>query len=120
MLSGVDGDTLILTGTGFSLTLEDNLVLMGGVNCSVTAATATQLTCTVGEGPAGEHNVSVTVDQKGLAEHQGGTYSFTYNYEVTGISPSAGSLGGIIFFDMVHFTYQFELCGVAFITYLTM
>lgn len=37
------GQTLTLTGTGFSTVLEENSVFIGGLLCPVTAATASQL-----------------------------------------------------------------------------
>ncbi|MGV3523870.1 MAG: IPT/TIG domain-containing protein [Candidatus Sericytochromatia bacterium] len=59
--TGSTGDTLTLTGTGFSSTEDDNTVSFGGTEASVTAATATSLTVTVPEAPAGSANVTVTV-----------------------------------------------------------
>ncbi|XP_046549966.1 LOW QUALITY PROTEIN: fibrocystin-L-like [Haliotis rubra] len=82
---------LTITGTGFSTTADNNKVMIGGVACAVTAATATQITCTVGNGPTGSYVVMVSVDGKGMANS---TEQFEYESSVTGISPTTGSLAG--------------------------
>ena len=41
--------SIILTGTGFSSSNTDNVVLLGSVPCTVTSSSATQLTCTPGK-----------------------------------------------------------------------
>jgi len=64
---------------------------MGGVDCSVTAATTTSITCDVGNGPIGTYPVIVNVDGKGLST---GSETFTYTADISSVSPSSGSLGG--------------------------
>jgi hypothetical protein len=39
---------IVLTGTGFDLTNQNNKVLLGDVACTVTSASSTQLVCTPG------------------------------------------------------------------------
>ena len=73
---------------------SENKVAIGGVNCAVTAATTTSITCNVGNGPVGDQPVVVAVAGKGEAKHTGGTVMFTYTADVTGIAPTTGSLGG--------------------------
>ena len=70
------------------------MVTIGGVNCTVTAATTSSITCDVGNGPVGEHIVKVNVAGKGLASHTGGDVMFSYTADISGISPTTGSLGG--------------------------
>ncbi|XP_048254422.1 fibrocystin-L-like isoform X3 [Haliotis rufescens] len=82
---------LTITGTGFSTTDEDNTVMIGGVACTVTGATATQITCSVGNGPTGSYVVKVNVAGKGEANS---TQQFEYRSSATGISPTTGSLAG--------------------------
>ncbi|XP_067676837.1 fibrocystin-L-like isoform X2 [Haliotis asinina] len=82
---------LTITGTGFSTTAENNTVMIGGVACVVSAATATQITCSVGNGPTGSYVVKVNVDGKGTANS---AEQFEYESSVTGISPTTGSLAG--------------------------
>ena len=83
-----------MSGTRFSSTQADNTVTIGGVSCSVTAATTTSITCDVGNGPVGDHKVMVNIAGKGFASHDSGDVMFSYTADVTGISPSTGSLGG--------------------------
>lgn len=59
--SGSAGDSIVLTGSGFSSTPGDNSVSFGGSTGTVTAASATQLTVSVPEAIAGAVNLSVTV-----------------------------------------------------------
>ena len=57
-LSGGYGSTVVITGTNFSTTAANNKVTINGVDATVTAATATQLTVTV---PACGGNGTVNV-----------------------------------------------------------
>ncbi len=88
--------SITITGTSFSSSASDITVIIGGVACSVTAASATSVTCNVGNGPVGSHKVVVTVTDKGSAAHSGGDVTFEYTASVTGLSPTTGSLGGKI------------------------
>ena len=85
--------SIVITGTGFSSVTSDNNVTIAGVDCSVTAATTTEITCSVGNGPVGAYPVVVTVVDKGDAAIAG-TVEFSYTAAISGISPSSGSLGG--------------------------
>ncbi|KAK3107254.1 hypothetical protein FSP39_010348 [Pinctada imbricata] len=88
--SGASGTALTIAGTGFSTTPADNSVTIGGVACTVTTATATQIVCTAGEG-SGSHDVKVNVTPKGLAS---GTVTYQYTSGVSSVTPSSGGLGG--------------------------
>ncbi|XP_013401885.1 LOW QUALITY PROTEIN: fibrocystin-L-like [Lingula anatina] len=92
--SSLSSTVLTVQGTGFGTTPADNLVTIGGEPCVVTSATATQLQCNIGDGPVGTHTVDVNVLSKGLAQHVGGTFNFTYDFLIFDISPVNGSLGG--------------------------
>ena len=86
------GTTLTITGTGFSTT--NNTVTIGNTDCDITSATDTELQCDIGQGPAGSHRVIVNVGDKGLALHDGGPFNITYEFSITGINPTSGSLAG--------------------------
>ncbi|MES2278002.1 MAG: IPT/TIG domain-containing protein [Bacteroidota bacterium] len=60
--NGKAGDVVVISGTNFSTTLTDNVVLFNGTPATVTAATATLLTVTV---PAGVTTGLVTLKVKG-------------------------------------------------------
>ena len=47
--------SITITGTGFGTTLADVTVTLGGVACSVSSVTDTQVVCTTGDVPAGTH-----------------------------------------------------------------
>jgi hypothetical protein len=86
-----------ITGTGFDTDKTKNSVNIGGVACTVTDSTATRITCDVGNGPVGQSKVIVSVDGKGKAKHSGGDVMFEYTADISGISPTTGSLGGMYF-----------------------
>ncbi|XP_048777455.2 fibrocystin-L-like isoform X3 [Ostrea edulis] len=88
--SAYTGDSLTITGTSFGASAADNSVTIGGVACTVTSASSTQLVCTVGAG-TGSHAVEVNVAGVGLAS---GSFSFSYNTRITSITPTSGSLAG--------------------------
>ncbi|XP_069115226.1 fibrocystin-L-like [Argopecten irradians] len=92
--TGQQGTVATITGTGFSSTASDNSVMVGGVACSVTTASSTSITCTVGNGLEGIHKVSVSVTGYGLAQHSSGDVQYIYTTGITSFSPASSSLGG--------------------------
>ncbi|WP_300977663.1 IPT/TIG domain-containing protein [Flavobacterium sp.] len=71
-LSGGYGSTVVITGTNFSTTAANNKVTINGVDATVTAATATQLSVTV---PACGGNGTVNVST-GSATATGPTFTY--------------------------------------------
>ena len=86
------GASVTITGTGFSSTDAENTVVIGSTACTVTASTATSVTCTLNNGPTGPANVRVTVKDKGDAS---GSVTFTYVTGVSGVTASPGSVEGM-------------------------
>ena len=87
--TGFVGTSIVITGTGFSDTTSDNQVTLGGVECTVTVAANTEITCTTGENVAGAHSLKVLVSGKGKAQ---GDYTFTYSLQAGGVTPAEGRL----------------------------
>ena len=57
-VAGSVGDSITLTTVGAdTTTISNNEVVMGSAPCTITAATATEVTCTLTEGQLGEHQV---------------------------------------------------------------
>ncbi|MGV3523868.1 MAG: beta strand repeat-containing protein [Candidatus Sericytochromatia bacterium] len=83
------GDSLVITGTGFSSTEEDNTVFFGSTEATVTDATATSLTVTVPANLVGTQNLSVEVDNQSSAD-----YGFNIVPNLTGLSAANGVPGG--------------------------
>lgn len=84
---------LTITGTGFSTTLGSNNVLIGSsVQCNVTSATSTSITCTIGNAPAGNYSVTVNIAGKGLASVSS-AFLATIPLQITSFSPSQGGAG---------------------------
>ncbi len=92
----VPGAQLVITGTGFGDAAEENTVSLGEANCEVTAASATQITCTIGDGAAGEFPVVVIVKQggAGLARVAAGVPLLTYATVVDSVEPRVGGICG--------------------------
>ncbi|KAI8520654.1 Fibrocystin-L [Branchiostoma belcheri] len=89
------GTSITISGGGFLPNTDNNTVTIGGVACEITAATEGEISCDVQENSGGSHVVTVEVDGKGLASHPAdGELVFTYTADISGISPTAGSLGG--------------------------
>ncbi|XP_074660960.1 fibrocystin-L-like [Tubulanus polymorphus] len=87
---GSAGQTVTITGTGFSNTAADVSVNIGTVPCNVTSASLTQIQCTVGAHSPGSFGVRV-ITNNGLATSSA---QFEYNLDVTSYSPMTGSFGG--------------------------
>lgn len=68
--------------------------MIGGTACDVTSASATEIQCDIGQGPAGAHQVMLTVGDKGLARHEGGPFEFTYGFSIVSFEPASGAVGG--------------------------
>ncbi|WAR05573.1 PKHL1-like protein, partial [Mya arenaria] len=115
------GTSVTISGTGFSSNQSDNSVTIGGVACSVTAATSTSITCSVGNGPVGTYPVVVNIAGKGYAS---GSIEFTYTADVTGISPASSSLGGGVVLTVTGYGFKSDAtitinsndCGVLSVT----
>ncbi len=76
------GASVIITGTGFSTTANDNIVYFGGAKATVTNATATQLTVTV---PNGSTRDFISVTKGGLTAYSRNNFNL-YNSGTASIS----------------------------------
>uniref|UniRef100_H2YQB4 Polycystic kidney and hepatic disease 1 (autosomal recessive)-like 1 n=1 Tax=Ciona savignyi TaxID=51511 RepID=H2YQB4_CIOSA len=94
--SGSSGDSITLTGTGFSATMDDNDVTIGGVACVVTAASKTSVTCMLGNSPGGRQPLAMKVAGKGWKTGSVSTAvaTFAVTSTVTSIVPASGSTNG--------------------------
>lgn len=72
--SGAVGTTVTITGTNFDTTAANNTVKFSGTAATVTAATATSITCTV---PTGATNGTVTVTTAGGTATSAGSFTVT-------------------------------------------
>ncbi|KAI0230284.1 Fibrocystin-L [Lamellibrachia satsuma] len=86
---GYVGDTITITGSGFSDI--DNVVTVGDVACVVSSNSVTEIQCVADKQLAGQYDVAVMVPVKGAASS---TSQFTYKMTVVGISPTEGSFAG--------------------------
>ncbi|XP_045208899.2 fibrocystin-L-like [Mercenaria mercenaria] len=83
--------TVSIYGTGFSAIVRANNVTVGGIECDVTAAEYSKITCDIGNSPAGTFPVLVKVEDKGYAS---GKVYFTYTADMLSIFPTSGGIGG--------------------------
>lgn len=91
---GTAGTEITLTGSGFSSSIQEVNVTVGGTTCHVTSSSETTIKCTAGQSIGGSHDVVVKIGDKGFAKPSSGPISFTYEISVSGIKPARGSIGG--------------------------
>ncbi|XP_072104046.1 PKHD1 like 1, tandem duplicate 1 [Mobula birostris] len=95
--SSVSGTVLTISGFRFtnSSKTDTTRILVGGAKCPITGLTDTEMTCLIGPPNITVAPVTVYIAALGLAKHSGNqTFTFTYELEVAGISPSTGSAEG--------------------------
>jgi hypothetical protein len=88
------GSVLTISGTGFPDILSEIEVMVGGSNCRVENATATEIKCILPRSPPGEAKVVVDTQKNGRASYSGSEMNYTYVLSVTKVSPKRGSLNG--------------------------
>ncbi|XP_069115782.1 fibrocystin-L-like [Argopecten irradians] len=122
--SGPPNTTVTITGSGFN-EASGNTVTIGGVECMVSTATDTSITCKTGLGPYGDYKVMVNVAGKGYAKHDTSAKTFKYNTRIESIDPSSSGLGGGAelsvhgygFSDSVTISVGSKPCEVTSVTY---
>jgi Concanavalin A-like lectin/glucanases superfamily/IPT/TIG domain len=82
--SGVEGSTVIITGTNFSSTIASNIVKFNNTTAAVSSATATQLTVTV---PANATTGKITITVNGLTATSATDFTVLLPPTVTSFSP---------------------------------
>ncbi|KAK9957826.1 hypothetical protein ABG768_012036 [Culter alburnus] len=90
-ITGPVGTEITVSGTGFGTDVALVSLEIGGVACSVTSVTDTQLLCTVGEHAGGTFPIMFNHHVKGQALSQS---VFTYELLLTGVTPNEGSYAG--------------------------
>src|SRR5262249_13039962 len=88
--SGPAGSSVTITGTGFNAGIGSNVVYLGGVKATVTAATATSITVTVPTGTAWQ---PITVTSNNLTAYSAlpfvVTFSGATSFNAKAFSPSS-------------------------------
>jgi hypothetical protein len=84
--SGAYNTSVTITGTNFSTTTSDDIVMFNGTAATVSAATATQLTVTVPKG-AGTGAIKLTVATNTIT---GPTFTYLYTYTVSTLAAAVG------------------------------
>ncbi|XP_043922184.1 fibrocystin-L [Protopterus annectens] len=95
--SYADGTVLTISGSGFIINSvnETISVIVGSTDCPVISATVNQITCQVGNSSAGPGTVTINIPHLGWSERTAiATFNFTYQMNITGMSPLSGSLTG--------------------------
>ena len=114
------GETVTITGTGFSKNIEDNTVKIGDITCLVPAASATELSVVVPAGLAKATDYTFSVSVKGAAapvESPKFRYYYLPRYEVSKWAGNPSSTeaenavaGGSIDGTELHFYFPDGLC----------
>lgn len=84
------GETVKITGTGFSTTAADNVVKIGNISCSVTAASATELSVTVPDGLSKSTDYKFAVTVRGANAVESPAFRYYYVPAYTSTSQSLG------------------------------
>lgn len=82
------GETIKITGTGFSDVLADNTVKVGNIACEVTAASATELSVKVPAGLSKATDYKFAVTVKGASAVESAPFRYYYIPEYTSASKS--------------------------------
>ncbi|XP_078071648.1 PKHD1 like 1, tandem duplicate 1 [Mustelus asterias] len=95
--SRAGGTVLTITGSGFanSSRTDTTWVSIGGSNCPITGLTESEIMCTIETASNTSSPLTVYIAGCGFAKHSSNqTLLFTFQPEVTSISPSRGSVEG--------------------------
>ncbi|MEQ8364084.1 MAG: IPT/TIG domain-containing protein [Cyclobacteriaceae bacterium] len=93
--AGSIGTTVTITGTNFSATPSNNMVMFNGATAIVTASTATSITTTVPAG-ATTGKISVTVAGNTATSANDFTILTTVLHTITNFSPASGLIGATV------------------------
>ena len=97
---GSYGDTLTVSGDGFDISDENNVVKLihttKELECIITSSSANSLSCTIPAGAPATYTLEVYVKPKGIAKSST-PLTFDLTAEITDITPTSSYLGGIIF-----------------------
>jgi len=87
---GIEGTVVIIKGSNFSLTLEDNIVKFNGITATVTSATSNTLTVIV---PAGASSGEISVVTGGQAAKSADNFTIFGSPVITNVGPNSGFPG---------------------------
>lgn len=88
-----NGDSVTITGSGFSIVALENIVKFGDVSCDVTTSIATMITCTLGVGQVGQKALNIEVLNYGIATISDDLF-INYTMSLAHVMPTSGSVAG--------------------------
>jgi hypothetical protein len=91
--TGKTGATITINGTNFSTVATNNVVKLGGVQATVTSATATKLMVTV---PAGAKTGKITLSVLGGTTISGPVFTYIPPVSISAITPATGKAGAMV------------------------
>ncbi len=104
--SGSVGDSITITGAGFSTTACENEVLIGSYSCPITSSSATQIVCQIGSNsgliPGIKYGIEVQIKNSGNSI-QNSWYAFNFIPKITSITPNIGELLNKLYFFIEFF-----------------
>lgn len=101
--SGLIGISVTITGTNFSTTPSNNIVMFNGTSAVVTASTTTSITCTV-PASATTGKISVTVAGNTATSASDFTIQTTISHTITNFSPTSGPIGTTVTISGTNFS----------------
>lgn len=111
-----NGCTAIISGTGFSEVIEENIVMIDGVVVPIESATKNRLTITMPEHEMGTIKISVNSFGKDADTELEATYTELPDLspKVTGITPVKGFVGDIVTISGEYFSESISETAVTF------
>ncbi|CAF2963963.1 unnamed protein product [Rotaria sp. Silwood2] len=97
-IQGPAGTSITITGTGFSTTTCENIVLIGSTyQCPISSASTTQIVCQIGSNSLlnakSIQSFNVIKDRQGFLSNDG-LIQFQFQAKITNVSPLEGSTAG--------------------------
>ncbi|CAF3592631.1 unnamed protein product [Rotaria sordida] len=97
-VQGPTGTTITITGTGFSTTTCENIVLIGSsYQCPISSASTTQIVCQIGSNSLlngkSIQSFNIIRDRQGFLSNNG-LIQFQFQAKITNVSPLQGSIVG--------------------------
>ena len=112
--SGTVGTQVTITGTGLPSAAADATVTIGKATCAIDTISSTSITCTIGDGAAGQFDVVVLV--AGGVGTATTTAQFTLQQVITSIAPAAGSVAGGTLLTITGTGFQGETGDAVFLS----
>lgn len=95
-VTGAVGTTVVITGTNFSTTPNDNIIDFGGYSAAVISSTTTTVTTSVPTGPIGLVPINITIACNTITSPTDFDVTCLPSPTITSFTPSTGAVGDVV------------------------